>query len=83
MPKEEIIGGLQPPIITLRSGESYVEERGIEKVAASKLNFFSCMDEKDKGWEFYPYKFKSRIRPNYSLAESQKTLLRMSQQYIA
>ena len=36
------------------------------------------MDEKDKSWEFYPYKFKSRLRPNYSLEESKKSLLRLS-----
>jgi hypothetical protein len=67
--REEIIGGLHPPIISLKNGEVYVEparSAGLEKVRVKKLNFFSCMDANDLGWEFMPYNFQTKLRQNYS-----------------
>lgn len=81
--KEQIIGGLVPPTISLRSDVAPVssivhEARGIEKVQAEQLNFFSCMDAKDLGWEPYPIKFKSRIRQQYDVKKSVLELQRLS-----
>lgn len=51
--------------VTLKPGapldDSYVEPFGLERVKASKRNFFSCMDSYEQEWEFYPLKFKSKI----------------------
>lgn len=59
------MGGLKPPVVSLRNGAALVEElraAGIEKVRATNLNFFSCMDAKDMGWEFYPYSFETKLK---------------------
>ena len=51
---------------------------GLEKVRASKLNLFSCMDANDLDWEFYPHKFKSKIHnpSNTQLAVSNNSAIR-------
>jgi hypothetical protein len=51
--REEVIGGLHPPVISLKSGEIYhepIQSAGLEKVRVKKLNFFSCMDANDLSW---------------------------------
>lgn len=62
-----MIGGLHPPVVSLRHGEPIPDllPAGIEKVRAKNLNFFSCMDAKDMGWEFMPYNFETKLRSTY------------------
>jgi hypothetical protein len=75
--RENLVGGLHPPMVSLRHGEAEVQERarpaaapgksmGLEKVRVNKLNFFSCMDANELGWEVMPYNFETKLRHKYS-----------------
>jgi hypothetical protein len=75
--REDVVGGLHFPVVSLREGEVEqeetrieaappVKEAGLEKIRVKNLNFFSCMDATNQSWEFMPYNFQSKLRSKYS-----------------